>query len=61
MLVKVLLIKTAIGDSLCHYSIISRLSSIYGTSDAWNHILTFALSTACESSREFFIANSQTN
>lgn len=24
--------KTAIGNSLCHYSIISRLSSIYGTS-----------------------------
>lgn len=33
--------KTAIGNSLCHYSIISRLSSIYGTSDGLESHINF--------------------
>lgn len=66
MLVKVLLI-LAIGNSLnAIYSVISRLSSIYDASDALSHLFKFndfryLLSIACESSREFFIANYQTN
>ena len=66
LLVVKLIFILAIGNSLnAIYSVISRLGSIYGTKYKiilyLNHKLCTLLSIACESSREFFIANTQTN
>lgn len=66
IIVAKLLLIPAIGNSLnAIYSVISRLGSIYGTKIQIICILSHKylnlLSIACESSREFFIANTQTN